>query len=67
MKICFILFFFIFFVNCSFNDNRANPTRYNNQLNEINFSKVYSFEEYVNLLLKINNPSKIQDINNFPD
>ena len=35
--------------------------------NEINFTKNYSFEEYVNSLLKNNKSKEYPDINNIPD
>ena len=35
--------------------------------NEINSSKEYSFEEYVNLLLNNNKSKSYPDINNIPD
>ena len=67
MKNYFIIFVFIFFVNCSFNENKLGVTNNNISQNEINFSKEYSFEEYVNLLLNKSKPNKYPDINNSPD
>ena len=51
MKNYFIIFIFIFIINCSFNEKGLNVTNNNISHNEINSSKEYSFEEYVNLLL----------------
>ena len=65
MKNYFIIF--IFLVNCSFNENKRGVTNSNISQNEINSSKEYTFEEYVNLLLSKNNSKKYPDINNFPD
>ena len=67
MKNYFIIFIFIFLVNCSFNETEVGFTNINLSQNEINSSKEYSFEEYVNLLLSKNNSKKYPDINNFPD
>ena len=67
MKNYFIIFIFIFLVNCSFNENIRGVTNNNISQNEINSSKEYTFEEYVNLLLSKNNSKKYPDINNFPD
>ena len=62
-----VIFIFIFLVNCSFNENIRGVTNANISQNEINSAKVYTFEEYVNLLLRKNNSIKYPDINNFPD
>ena len=67
MKKYFIIFIFIFLVDCSFNENEHGVTRGNIEQNEINFSKEYSFEEYVNLLLNKNKSKKHPDINNVSD
>ena len=67
MKNYFIIFIFIFLVNCSFNENKRGVTNSNISQNEINSSKEYSFEEYVNLLLNNNKSKNYPDINNFPD
>ena len=67
MKNYFIIFIFIFLVNCSFNENKLGVTNNNIPQNEINSSKEYTFEEYVNLLLNKNKSKKYPDINNFPD
>ena len=67
MKNYFIIFVFIFLVNCSFNENKRGVTNENISKNEINSSNEYSFEEYVNLLLNKNKSKKYPDINNFPD
>ena len=63
----FIIFIFIFLVNCSFNESERGVTNTDISQNEINSSKEYSFEEYVNLLLNTNKSKKYPDINNFPD
>jgi len=63
MKNYFIIYIFIFIVNCSFNEKNVNLT----SNNEINSSKEYSFEEYVNLLLNNNKSKSYPDINNIPD
>ncbi len=66
MRNYFIIFVFVFIINCSFNEKGSNVTDNNILHNKINYSKKYSFEEYVNLLLN-NNKSKIYtDINNMP-
>ena len=57
MRNYFIIFIFIFLVNCSLNENELGVVRKNISQNEINPSEEYSFEEYVNLLL---NKSKSQ-------
>ena len=67
MKNYFIIFVFIFFVNCSFNENKLGVTNNNISQNEINFSKEYSFEEYVNLLSRKNKSKKYPDINSITD
>ena len=63
----FIILIFIFLVNCSFNENAPGIINTNLSQNEISSSKEYSFEEYVNLLLKTNKSKKYPDINNFTD
>ena len=67
MKNYFIIFFFIFLVNCSFNESKLGVINENISKNEINSSNEYSFEEYVNLLLNKNKSKKYPDINNIPD
>ena len=67
MRNYFITFIFIFIINCSFNEKGLNVTSNNISNNEINFSKEYSFEEYVNLLLNNNKSKNYPDINNIPD
>ena len=67
MRNYFIIIIFIFLVNCSFNESELGVTNENISKNEINSSKEYSFEEYVNLLLNKNKSKKYPDINNFPD
>ena len=67
MRNYFIIIIFIFLVNCSFNESELGVTNNNIAQNEINFSKEYSFEEYVNLLLNKSKSKKYPDINNFPD
>ena len=67
MKNYFIIFIFIFLVNCSFNENKRGVTNSNISQNEINSSKEYSFEEYVNLLLNNNKSKSYPDINNIQD
>ena len=67
MKNYFIIFIFIFIINCSFNEKGLNVTSNNISNNEINSSKEYSFEEYVNLLLNNNKSESYPDINNIPD
>ncbi len=67
MRNYFIIFIFIFTINCSFNEKGINVTSNNISLNEINSSKEYSFEEYVNLLLNNNKSKNYPDINNIPD
>ena len=67
MKDYFIIFIFIFIVNCSFNEKGVNVTNNHISHNEINSSKEYSFEEYVNLLLNNNKSKNFPNINNIPD
>lgn len=67
MKNYFIIFIFIFLVNCSFNENELRISSNNISQNEIDSSKEYSFEEYINLLLNKNKSKKYPDINNVPD
>ena len=67
MRNYFIILIFIFLVNCSFNESELGVTNSNIAQNEINFSKEYFFEEYVNLLLNKNKSKKYPDINNIPD
>ena len=67
MRNYIIIIIFIFLVNCSFNESELGVTNNNISQNEINFSKEYSFEEYVNLLLNKNKSKKYPDINNIPD
>ena len=67
MRNYFIIFIFIFVINCSFNEKGHNVTFNTISHNEINSSKEYSFEEYINLLLNKNKSKSYQDINNIPD
>ena len=67
MKNYFIIFIFIFLVNCSFNETEVGVANINLSQNKINSSKEYSFEEYVNLLLNNNKSKSYLDINNIPD
>ena len=67
MRNYFIIIIFIFLVNCSFNESELGVTNNNISENEINFSKEYSFEEYVNLLLNNNKSKSYPDINNITD
>ena len=67
MKNFILVFIFIFLANCSFNENNVGLIDNNISKNEIDSSKKYSFEEYVNLLLNKNKSKKYPDINNIPD
>ena len=67
MKNYFIIFILIFIINCSFNEKGLNVTNNNISHNKINYSKEYSFEEYVNLLLNNNKSKSYPDINNIRD
>ena len=67
MRNYFIIFIYIFLVNCSFNESELGVTNNNISQNEINLSKEYSFEEYVNLLLNNNKSKSYPDINNIQD
>ena len=67
MRNYFVIFIFIFIINCSFNEKGLNVTNNNISHNEINFSKEYSFEEYVNLLLNNNKSKTYPNVNNIPD
>ena len=67
MRSYFIIFIFVFLVNCTTNQNELGVVDKNISQNEINFLKEYSFEEYVNLLLNKNKSQKYPNINNFPN
>ena len=67
MKNYFIIVIFIFIINCSFNEKGLNVTSNNILHKEINSSKEYSFDEYVNLLLNNNKSKNFPNINNIPD
>ena len=67
MKNYFIIFIFIFLLNCSFNESKQGITNINVVQNEISDSEEYSFEEYINLLLNKNKSMGYPDINKFPD
>jgi len=67
MKNYFIIFIFIFIINCSLNEKGINVTSNNISHNKISSSKEYSFEEYVNLLLNNNKSKSYPDINNITD
>ena len=67
MKNYFIIFIFIFLVNCSFNESELGISNNNISQNEIDFSKEYSFEEYINSLSNKNISKRYPDINNVPD
>ena len=67
MKNYLVIFIFIFIINCSFNEKGINVTNNNISRNEINSSKEYSFEEYINLLLNNNKSKSYPDINNITD
>ena len=67
MRNKFLIFIFIFLLNCSFNESMKGVSNVNVLQNEINDSEENSFEEYVNLLLNKNKTKEYPDINNFPD
>ena len=67
MRNYFVIFIFIFIINCSLNEKGLNVTSNNISHNEINSSNEYSFEEYENLLLNNNKSKSYPDINNIPD
>jgi len=67
MKTYLVIFIFIFIISCSFNEKGLNVSRNNISNNEINSSKEYSFDEYVNLLLNNNKSKTYPDINNIRD
>ena len=67
MKNYFIIFIFIFLVNCSLNKSEPGVISKNPSKNKINYSKEYTFEEYVNLLLNTDIHSEYPNINNFPE
>ena len=67
MKTYLIIFIFIFIISCSFNEKGHNVSSNNISNNEINPSKEYSFEEYVNLLSNNNKSKTYPDINNIRD
>ena len=61
------LLIFIFIISCSFNEKGHNVSSNNISNNEINPSKEYSFDEYVNLLSNNNKSKTYPDINNIRD
>ena len=61
------LIIFIFIISCSFNEKGHNVSSNNISNNEINPSKEYSFDEYVNLLSNNNKSKTYPDINNIRD
>ena len=67
MRNFFIIFISIFLVNCSFNKSEPGVTNNKISQNEINLFEMYSFEEYVNLLLNKNKSKNYPNINNIPD
>ena len=67
MRNYFIIFTFIFLLNCSFNESKQGISNINVAQNEINASYEYSFEEYVNLILNKNQSKEYPDINSIPD
>ncbi len=67
MRNHFIIFIFIFIINCSFDENAFNVIDNDISDNKINISKENSFEEYVNLLLDNNKSKSYPDINNISD
>jgi len=67
MKNYFIIIILIFLFSCSFNKSEIGIANLNNLQKDIDSSKEYSFEEYVNLLLNISKSKKYPDINSFPD
>ena len=67
MRNYFVIFIFIFIINCSLNEKGLNVTGNNISHNEINSSEEYSFDEYVNLLLNNNKSKSYPDINNIQD
>ena len=67
MKVFLIFIFLILLVNCSFNKSEQGVSKNKISHTEINSRKNYSFEEYVNLLLRVNKSKKLPDIKNIPD
>ena len=67
MKNYLTIFIFIFLVNCSFSESKTGVKNTKISSNEINFSKEYSFEEYINLLLNNNKFKNYPDINDILD
>jgi len=63
MHKCYIFFLILsfFLVNCSYNKNE------NNLKQNISYQFDYSFDEYLNLLLKMNKTAKDLDINSVPN
>jgi len=57
----FFLILSFFLVNCSYNKNE------NNLKQNISYQFDYSFDEYLNLLLKMNKTNEDLDINNVPN
>tara|TARA_B000000460_G_C21236364_1_gene272932 strand:+ start:327 stop:521 length:195 start_codon:yes stop_codon:yes gene_type:complete len=61
MKNFIIILIFLFLVNCTSYGNKQSQVI---KINKIDLLKEYTFEEYVNLLLKINMSKEYPDINN---
>ena len=67
MKKYFIITIFIFLINCASEGSKVGVKNLNAVQNDIDISKEYSFEEYVELLLNKNKSKKYPDINKIPD
>ena len=67
MKKYFIFFILLLIFGCSTSEKGQKYTKGNNLKNEIDHSKQYSFEEYVDLLSKTNISKEYPDINNVPE
>ena len=64
MKSFVIFFAFIFIFSCTNIDNKKNLIQ---NKKEIDFTKEYSFDEYVDLLIKNNHSEYYSDINSLPE
>tara|TARA_B100000686_G_scaffold116004_1_gene123348 strand:+ start:5 stop:208 length:204 start_codon:yes stop_codon:yes gene_type:complete len=67
MKKFFTILFLIFLTSCLNIDGHKNSVEGNSPKNIIDISKEYSFEEYVNLLSKVNISKSHPDINKVPE
>ena len=69
----FVIAVTLLFCACTINDTNKSVSNFKNKygdkikLDQIDLSSAYSYDEYVNLLSKINISKEFPDINNIPD